>query len=280
MKVRGQLRDQGACGSCWALAAVAALESHLRIKYGSSDRLSPQMLVSCMPNLQACGGTGGCQGATGELAFQYIKENGIPLDMNWPYTSFTGIDGKCNWMLQKLKHAQVGGYVTLPENKYKPLMNALYNEGPVVLSVDASTWRNYETGVFAGCSKDATINHAVLAEGYGEELMEKTKKTHKYFLIRNSWGSDFGENGYIRLERIENEASYSGTDYHPEEGTACKDGPKTVFVAGMCGMYYDSVYPTGVKFVTPMEGGTKIMNMNADNPMNVLGSVFDKLKPQ
>merc|ERR1719262_97555 len=89
-------RDQGACGSCWAVAAAQVVEDHLALIHNETYQLSMQHLVSCTPNPNECGGTGGCQGATSELAFKYIQDNGVAADAHWPYSSgFSGSDGKC-----------------------------------------------------------------------------------------------------------------------------------------------------------------------------------------
>merc|ERR1719262_1625396 len=137
-------RDQGACGSCWAFAAIQALEGHVEIKHGKADKLSAQMLVSCMPNELHCGGRGGCDGATANLAFDYIKENGIPTEQHWPYTSFSGRDGQCNPALKAMRHVNIEDWNHLPENKEAPLSQALYQHGPVVVSVDGNPWSFYE----------------------------------------------------------------------------------------------------------------------------------------
>merc|ERR1719326_740375 len=249
-------QDQGACGSCWATAAVACLQGHLEIKHGITDLLSTQALVSCTPNPRHCGGTGGCQGATAELAFEYIAKAGIPSDSKWPYMSFTGSNGKCTSHLAKMTHARIDHHVVLPENKGEPLLQALYQEGPVVVSVDASNWNFYGGGVFAGCDKDAVINHAVVAEGFGEQARKDGTGTVKYYLIRNSWGADWGEKGYIKLQRFDDDAAHCGIDKKPEEGTACEGGPSQVTVCGMCGVLYDSTYPRGSSFVSKSDGGT------------------------
>merc|ERR1719281_1777187 len=105
----------------------------------------------------------------------------------------------------------------------------------------------YSGGIFSGCDKDAIINHAVVAEGFGQE--EQFRRQHKYFLLRNSWGSDWGENGYIRLERHSDESVYCGIDDKPLDGTGCLGGPPKVRVCGMCGVLYDAVYPVNPSFV-------------------------------
>merc|ERR1719197_732280 len=81
------------------------------------------------------------------------------------------------------------GWETLPKNKYEPLARALAERGPVAVSVAADAWFNYDNGIFNGCGKDAVIDHAVVAMGYGEDATTG----NKYWLIQNSWGKDWGE---------------------------------------------------------------------------------------
>jgi len=127
----------------------------------------------------------------------------------------------------------------LPENEYLPLLRAVANHGPAVISVGAEGWSLYGKGVFDGCSKDSTIDHAVVLIGYGTDK----EKGQKFFLIKNSWGNTWGEDGNIRLLRHEGDRDYCGTDYAPKDGTACDNGPSTVPVCGMCGILYDVVVP-------------------------------------
>lgn len=234
------LRQQGSCGSCWAISAVEAVEARLPGK----NRLAAQALVDCVPNPQHCGGSGGCNGATGELAYSFIRDHGLPLEDNYAYTAETG---SCPMNPLKgpfpaAKRARVSGWTTLPSNRAEPLMQALYNEGPVVVAVDANSWFDYDQGVFDGCKKDATLGHAVLAKGYGGE------GNGQYWRIQNSWGANWGEQGHIRLKRqnAAAEEAFCGQDRKPKEGLGCDGGPSEVTVCGMCGILYDPIYPTGV----------------------------------
>jgi len=128
------------------------------------------------------------------------------------------------------------GWETLPKNEYEPLARALTERGPVAVSVAADSWFAYESGVFNGCPKDAIIDHAVTAVGFG------TDNTVKYWEIQNSWGADWGEAGHIRIQRHE-EDTYCGTNNKPEVGVACKGDSAPVPVCGMCGILFDSVVP-------------------------------------
>jgi len=227
------VRNQGACGSCWAVAATGALEMHAEKMLGSVKRLSHQQLVDCVPNPRHCGGTGGCKGATGELAFEFGRRHGISADEN-----YQSKDGKCNTKAPLA--LKVSRFVRLPENKASYLKHALGTKGPVVVSVDGGKWFSYGGGVFSGCQKDTVVNHAVLAVGYGRD--QSSEKS--YWTIRNSWGGDWGENGFMRVERHMNDNDYCGVDNKPQEGVFCEGAPASVPVCGMCGITSDSSYPS------------------------------------
>lgn len=229
------VRDQGNCGSCWAVAAVGALEAHAELAGGPTRRLSLQQLVDCVPNPEHCGGDGGCMGATAELAFAYVRDHGLADD-----GAYQASRGRC----MAKESTTIQSFVRLPENKLQPLLNAVATHGPVVVSVDASDWLSYDTGVFNSCPRDAIVNHAVLLMGYGVD-----PQFGKYWLIRNSWGKDWGEGAFIRLQRHSSDlgaAGHCGVDRKPQEGVGCQGGPSEVPVCGMCGVLSDSLYPVQV----------------------------------
>jgi len=244
------VKDQGHCGSCWAHAAVETIESFLAINTGVLTEISQQELVACMPNSDNCGGTGGCEGATATLAFDYLAEFGLPEMWQYGYESATywlGADGAC---LRDLMYGSqpamprtvaADGYELLPRNDYAALMDAIANVGPVAINVDASEWHSYEGGVFSGCpQEDVDINHVVQLVGYG--TCPETGKD--YWLVRNSWTSQWGNDGYIKIER---EDGYCGTDFHNGDGVGCDSDPVNVTVCGQCGIMYDSSYPTNTR---------------------------------
>merc|ERR1719316_1108173 len=189
-------KDQGACGSCWAVAATSALEAMMDIKYNVSLPLSVQEMVSCTPNPHKCGGSGGCDGATAELALQWIteKSGGMYLAKDWEYISMFGDSGKCDTKRQQKPILKVTGFQSVTQNNHAALTFAI-NQGPVIVAVDASQWSFYASGVFDSCAKDAILNHAVLLVGFGQE------GNRGYWLVRNSWGADWGDAGYINLAR-------------------------------------------------------------------------------
>lgn len=190
------IKNQGSCGSCWSFSSIAALEGHLAKETGVLDVLSTQELISCVDNPNHCGGAGGCTGATAELAYAYIAQNGILIEDSFPYTSHDNITCPLHRdsiggvldvdLVQKtmLRHrnvkqlsvvAKIEGYTKLPSNDYKTLMNAVAKHSPVVIAAAASSWVFYEGGVFSPSDTSNPnvwdLNHGIVVEGYGRLLI-------------------------------------------------------------------------------------------------------------
>jgi cathepsin L len=237
--IASSVKDQGHCGSCWAFASTAVIESHIALKTGKLFDLSVQQMAMCAPNPDSCGGTGGCAGSTSELAFDYVaKSSGLFEEYQYSYLSYYGQDLACAVPTSGTAYGKISGFVKLPENNYTALMNAASTVGPIAISVDASNFHAYESGVFSGCNQaNPVINHAVILMGYGEE------KGQKFWLVRNSWAASWGESGYIRLARADKDQELCGLDVEPADGTACAGETDAVKVCGTCGVLYDTAYP-------------------------------------
>ena len=263
------VKDQGGCGSCWAFAATACLESHIAIETDYLFNLAPQEFVSCMPNPNECGGTGGCQGSIVDLAYDYaIEHGGLVSEFQMGYSSYYGENGNCTIHPEEnknLRGTSTGGpdpdgvsggvvniedYANLPTNDYLSLMNAIAKTGPVAVSVAASPWKSYESGVFqmdGGFTEDnLDVNHAVVMVGYGTD--EDTGLD--YFLIRNSWKPTWAEHGYIRLLRTDPDSlddpdTNCGMDTKPQDGTGCKGDTDPVKVCGTSAILFDNLIPLG-----------------------------------
>lgn len=137
----------------------------------------------------------------------------------------------------------VSGYEILPRNNMTAIMNHLAFIGPLTVAVDATWWFDYQDGVFDGCGYDMslTLNHWVQLVGYGT-----TPDGEDYWMIRNSWGTEWGINGYMMLKREKDEVKCT-TNYMPQLAAGCQnDGQEIQMVCGMCGVLFEASYPTGV----------------------------------
>eukprot|EP01035_Chromulina_nebulosa_P027029 gene27029-35477_t len=230
------VKNQGSCGACWAFAAAEAIESFAAIQSGTLYELSTEQLTACAPNPQQCGGTGGCGGSTQALAFAYVANTtGLLQRSSYPDTSSSQGRTSACLPLRVAPAVQISGYVTLPINDYSALMNAIVNIGPVTVSLDADALFSYSSGILT-CSNRWIINHAVQLVGYGVDPITATK----YWLLRNSWGTSFGENGYFRLARSDSDSSNCGLDTIPQYGSACKGDFTPITVCGSCGVLSES----------------------------------------
>ena len=177
--------DQGKCGGCWAFAAVEAMQTHYAIKTGVLLDLSVQQLLDCAVNYA----THGCHGGYFYGAFDYARKHGMEQNQHYPYT---GRRQPCQY---QWVHAvvYVEEYFDVQIHNATALKAAL-QVGPVAVSVDAhdKVFKYYEGGIITGdCGTH--LDHAVLAVGWGiEDGIE-------YFIVKNSWGPDYGEDGYLRI---------------------------------------------------------------------------------
>jgi C1A family cysteine protease len=209
------VKNQGQCGSCWAFSAVGALESQVRMKTNDSVLLSEQKMVDCVKNVVSPDKTltccNGCQGGEMYSVYQFLNNGMDSTEQQYPYT---GKDGSCkklsSYVKQKLK-----SYVSLPKGNEKLIAKMLYTIGPLSIGVNANLdWQMYSKGIYDPSEKqcDSSIysqDHGVILVGYGSE------KGLDYWIIRNSWGKDWGENGYIRLARGSNACGVSNSVIYP-----------------------------------------------------------------
>ena len=194
------VKNQRSCGSCWAFSATGALEGGNFVHSGELVSLSEQQLVDCDMR------SSGCNGGLMEYAFEYVSSNGLCKEEDYPYE---GVDGECR-SSQCESAVSIAGYENVPENDGEALKRAV-SQAPVSVAIeaDSTVFQLYTGGVIDSELCGTSLNHGVLVVGYEED----------YWIVKNSWGPEWGEEGYVRI-RFEEE------------------GP------GICGINKDASYPT------------------------------------
>jgi len=223
------VKNQGLCGSCWAFATTGALEGQHFRKTGDLISLSEQQLIDCsfgFPNYKD--GNKGCGGGLPDYAFAYIKENhGLETEEMYPYIDKYTVapDTRLKEEIYELfgRHrckfspryveATDKGWMDIHQGNEHMLKAAVATKGPVAVAIhvpDNKKLVHYEQGIYQDEECDPKkLNHAVLVVGYGSDWqMTYDKQTYKqstekidYWLIKNSWGEEWGDNGYFKLRR-------------------------------------------------------------------------------
>jgi len=189
------VKDQAQCGSCWSFSSTGSIEGAYFLKTGKLVSLSEQDLMDCSVSL----GNQGCNGGDMDSAFQYVINNkGIDTEASYPYKA-TG-PNKCQF-----KPADIGATITgfhdVKSGSESDLLDAV-NKQPVSVAIDAAhqSFQMYHSGVYYEPTCSSTrLDHGVLVVGYGTD-----DSGVAYWIVKNSWGSSWGNAGYLNMSRNKN----------------------------------------------------------------------------
>jgi C1A family cysteine protease len=239
------VRNQGNCGSCWAFATTAALESYTMIKNkqpNTDPDLSEQVTLSCS-------GAGSCNGGTVDGPSNFFVSTGLPVESCYPYT---GANGTCssacaNWQASTYKLTSWSWVTTASgQTPVDAVKAALVDNGPLVMTMNVYyDFFSYTGGVYSHVSGSFAGGHAVLTVGYDD--------ANQCFIVKNSWGAYWGESGFFRIAYSEITGSsqfgyetiaYEGNDPPPPPPTCNYTSTKLFSAAG----------GTGAIAVTPADG--------------------------
>lgn len=206
------VKNQGQCGSCWSFSTTGAMEGAYYVTYDKLVSFSEQELVDC-DNVDM-----GCNGGLMDNAFKWVEKNdGLCAESDYKYVSgTTKTAGKCNIDCKNIPNSKINNYVDVKSRSDDAMMTAL-SQQPVAIAIQANQkdFQLYKSGVFTG-SCGTRLDHGVLAVGYGT-----SEDGVDYYRVKNSWGTSWGDNGYIYLGR--------GDQYNRG--------------SGQCGMLMQASYP-------------------------------------
>lgn len=185
-----EVKDQGNCGSCWAFATAGAVEIHYGLFKKENVSLSEQHLLDCAIENH------GCKGGWMEKAYAYVTENGIHKAQDYPYET---TQSACRLNPSKSLY-KIQDTIFIEQGNEEHLLAAVAEKGAVSVAIDATgNFAAYQSGVYynTNCST-SKLTHAVIVVGFGQENGED------YWLVRNSYSKNWGENGYVKISRNRN----------------------------------------------------------------------------
>ena len=203
------VKDQGQCGSCWAFSTTGSLEGAHFVATGDLLSFSEQQLVDCA--FLAYGNLG-CSGGLQDNAYNYY-EAGYKAELESVYPAYTASRSSCRYDESSATSVTVSDYTHVTENNVDQ-MKAGLNIAPLAIAIEADKFcfQTYSSGVFDNTKCGTNLDHAVLAVGYG------TENGQEYWLVKNSWNTTWGDEGYIKIAIVDGE--------------------------GICGVQMDPEYPT------------------------------------
>ena len=183
------VKNQERCGGCWAFSSSGAVESAWAIKNNVLYNLSQQELIDCSSDY----GNHGCEGGSMDLGFQYIIDNGLCTNLTYPYVAS---DQECQKDCSSV--VNITKYGDLRQNdEFNLLLGVAQQPVSVAIQANKRSFQLYQSGIYSDIDCGTQLDHGVLVVGYGYDI----DLNMKYWIIKNSWGEQWGENGYIRIQR-------------------------------------------------------------------------------
>jgi cysteine peptidase B len=238
------IKNQGQCGSCWSFSTTGSIEGQWFLAGNPLVAVSEQQLVSCDTN------DNGCQGGLMDNAFEWIVQDNkgqIDTEASYPYVSGDGIVPACS-PSGKTVGATITGHTDLPHSESQ-MATWMSTNGPIAIAVDATSWQTYVSGIMTDCISQQ-IDHGVLAVGYDDTY------STPYWIVKNSWGTSWGEQGYIRVAKGSNQCLITSYPCSATVGSGPGPSPPTPTT--------NAPVPPG-----PPAAGTFSQNVCTDNACSV-----------
>lgn len=197
------VKNQADCGSCWSFSATGSIEGINAINNGKLLNISEQQLIDCSTDY----GNHGCEGGSMDLAFKYAIQNGLCSEEEYPYTAEEGQCQDCKNVVN------ITRFQDITSNNEKALKRVV-SQQPVSVAIQANTrsFQMYSSGIYSDLSCGNQLDHGVLIVGYGYDLFHDME----YWIVKNSWGTQWGEDGYIRMKRnIQDSSGLCGIAMQP-----------------------------------------------------------------
>ena len=183
------VKNQERCGGCWAFSSSGAVESAWAIKNNVLYNLSQQELIDCSSDY----GNHGCEGGSMDLGFQYIIDNGLCTNLTYPYVaSAQECQKDCSSVVNITKYGDLR-----QNDEFNLLLGVAQQPVSVAIQANKRSFQLYQSGIYSDIDCGTQLDHGVLVVGYGYDI----DLNMKYWIIKNSWGEQWGENGYIRIQR-------------------------------------------------------------------------------